>query len=126
RHPFPGPGLAVRILGEVTAERCAVLRRIDAVFIEEIRKAGLYDAIWQAFAVLLPIHTVGVMGDARTYDQVAALRAVTSTDGMTADSFAFDHAFLARVAARIVNEVKGVNRVVYDLTSKPPGTIEWE
>lgn len=126
RHPFPGPGLAVRIIGEVTAERCALLRRADAIFIEEIRKAGLYDAIWQAFAVLLPIHTVGVMGDARTYDQVAALRAVTSTDGMTADSFAFDPALLGRIAARIVNEVKGLNRVVYDLTSKPPGTIEWE
>ncbi|MCU0895498.1 MAG: glutamine-hydrolyzing GMP synthase, partial [Rhodospirillales bacterium] len=117
RHPFPGPGLAVRIIGEVTAERCALLRRADAIFIEEIRKAGLYDAIWQAFAVLLPIHTVGVMGDARTYDQVAALRAVTSTDGMTADSFAFDPAVLARIASRIVNEVKGLNRVVYDLTS---------
>ncbi len=126
RHPFPGPGLAVRILGEVTAARCAVLRRVDAIFLEEIRAAGLYDVIWQAFAVLLPLHTVGVMGDSRTYDQVAALRAVTSSDGMTADSFAFDHAFLARVASRIVNEVQGVSRVVYDLTSKPPGTIEWE
>ncbi|MDG4603002.1 MAG: glutamine-hydrolyzing GMP synthase [Defluviicoccus sp.] len=126
RHPFPGPGLAVRILGEVTAERCALLRRADAIFIEEIRLNGLYDAIWQAFAVLLPVRTVGVMGDARTYDAVVALRAVTSTDGMTAETFAFDHAFLARVANRIVNEVKGVNRVVYDLTSKPPGTIEWE
>jgi GMP synthase (glutamine-hydrolysing) len=126
RHPFPGPGLAVRILGEVTRERCAVLRRVDAIYLEEIRAAGLYDAIWQAFAVLLPVHTVGVMGDSRTYDQVAALRAVNSTDGMTADSYAFDHTFLAHVAARIVNEVKGVSRVVYDLTSKPPGTIEWE
>ena len=126
RHPFPGPGLAVRILGEVTAARCALLRQADAIFIEEIRLNGLYDAIWQAFAVLLPVRTVGVMGDARTYDAVVALRAVTSTDGMTAETFAFDHAFLSRVASRIVNEVKGVNRVVYDLTSKPPGTIEWE
>jgi GMP synthase (glutamine-hydrolysing) len=126
RHPFPGPGLAVRILGEVTAGRCNLLRKADRIFIEEIRLAGLYDAIWQAFAVLLPVRTVGVMGDARTYDAVVALRAVTSTDGMTADSFAFDHAFLARVASRIVNEVAGVNRVVYDVTSKPPGTIEWE
>ncbi|MBL8658759.1 MAG: glutamine-hydrolyzing GMP synthase [Rhodospirillales bacterium] len=126
RHPFPGPGLAVRILGEVTAARCAILRHVDAIFLDEIRAAGLYDEIWQALAVLLPLHTVGVMGDSRTYDQVAALRAVTSTDGMTADSFAFDHAFLARVASRIVNEVHGVSRVVYDLTSKPPGTIEWE
>ena len=118
--PRPGPRGAHPGRGHARAlRRCS--RRIDAIFIEEIRKAGLYDAIWQAFAVLLPIHTVGVMGDARTYDQVAALRAVTSTDGMTADSFAFDHTFLARVAARIVNEVKGVNRVVYDLTSKPPG-----
>jgi GMP synthase (glutamine-hydrolysing) len=126
RHPFPGPGLAVRILGEVSRARCDLLRRADAVFIEEIRLAGLYDAIWQAFAVLLPVRTVGVMGDARTYDAVVALRAVTSTDGMTADAFPFDHGFLARVGSRIVNEVPGVNRVVYDVTSKPPGTIEWE
>jgi GMP synthase (glutamine-hydrolysing) len=126
RHPFPGPGLAVRILGEVTAERCDLLRRADAIFLEEIRLAGLYEAIWQAFAVLLPVRTVGVMGDARTYDAVVALRAVTSTDGMTADAFPFDHGFLARVAGRIVNEVRGINRVVYDVTSKPPGTIEWE
>jgi GMP synthase (glutamine-hydrolysing) len=126
RHPFPGPGLAVRILGEVTQEKAELLRKVDAIFIEEIRFAGLYDAIWQAFAVLLPVRTVGVMGDGRTYDSVVALRAVTSTDGMTADSFAFDHGFLARVASRIVNEVRGVNRVVYDVTSKPPGTIEWE
>ena len=124
--PFPGPGLAVRILGEVTGERCEVLRRADAIYLEEIRLAGLYDAIWQAFAVLLPVNTVGVMGDARTYDAVCALRAVTSTDGMTADTFPFDHAFLARVASRIVNEVRGINRVTYDVTSKPPGTIEWE
>jgi GMP synthase (glutamine-hydrolysing) len=126
RHPFPGPGLAIRIPGEVTRERCDILRKADAIYLEEIRNAGLYDAIWQAFAVLLPVRTVGVMGDARTYDHVCGLRAVTSTDGMTADAFAFDPAFLGRVATRIVNEVKGINRVVYDCTSKPPGTIEWE
>ncbi len=126
RHPFPGPGLAIRIPGEVTKERCDILRKADAVYLEEIRAAGLYDAIWQAFAVLLPVRTVGVMGDYRTYDHVLALRAVTSTDGMTADIYPFDAAFLSRVATRIVNEVKGVNRVVYDYTSKPPGTIEWE
>ncbi|MBV1918875.1 MAG: glutamine-hydrolyzing GMP synthase [Sphingomonadaceae bacterium] len=126
RHPFPGPGLAIRIPGEVTRERCDVLRRADAIYLEEIRNAGLYDAIWQAFAVLLPVKTVGVMGDARTYDNVCALRAVTSTDGMTADIYPFDAAFLSQVATRIINEVKGINRVVYDYTSKPPGTIEWE
>ena len=126
RHPFPGPGLAIRIPGEVTAEACETLRQADAIFLEEIRAAGLYDAIWQAFAVLLPVKSVGVMGDARSYEYVCALRAVTSTDGMTADSYAFDHAFLARVATRIVNQVRGINRVVYDVTSKPPGTIEWE
>jgi GMP synthase (glutamine-hydrolysing) len=126
RHPFPGPGLAIRIPGEVTRERCDILRKADAVYLEEIRAAGLYDAIWQAFAVLLPVRTVGVMGDARTYDHVCGLRAVTSTDGMTADVYPFDPAFLSRVATRIVNEVKGINRVVYDYTSKPPGTIEWE
>jgi GMP synthase (glutamine-hydrolysing) len=126
RHPFPGPGLAIRIPGEVTKERCDVLRRADAIYLEEIRAAGLYDAIWQAFAVLLPVKTVGVMGDARTYDNVCGLRAVTSTDGMTADVYPFDSAFLSRVATRIINEVKGINRVVYDYTSKPPGTIEWE
>ena len=126
RHPFPGPGLAIRIPGAVTAEKCELLRRADAVYLEEIRKAGLYDAIWQAFAVLLPVKTVGVMGDARSYDYVCALRAVTSTDGMTADSYPFDHAFLAATATRIINEVRGINRVVYDVTSKPPGTIEWE
>ena len=126
RHPFPGPGLAIRIPGEVSRERCDVLRKADAIYLEEIRAAGLYDAIWQAFAVLLPVRTVGVMGDYRTYDHVCALRAVTSTDGMTADVYPFDAAFLSRVATRIVNEVKGINRVVYDYTSKPPGTIEWE
>ena len=126
RHPFPGPGLAIRIPGEVTRERCDILRKADAIYLDEIRRAGLYDAIWQAFAVLLPVKTVGVMGDHRTYDSVCALRAVTSTDGMTADIYPFDAAFLARVATRIVNEVAGINRVVYDYTSKPPGTIEWE
>ena len=126
RHPFPGPGLAIRIPGEVTKERCDILRKADAVYLEEIRNAGLYDAIWQAFAVLLPVKTVGVMGDYRTYDHVCALRAVTSVDGMTADIYPFDAAFLSRCATRIINEVKGINRVVYDYTSKPPGTIEWE
>ncbi len=126
RHPFPGPGLAIRIPGEVTKERCDILRKADAIYLEEIRNAGLYDAIWQAFAVLLPVKTVGVMGDGRTYDSVCGLRAVTSTDGMTADVYPFDSAFLSRVATRIVNEVRGINRVVYDYTSKPPGTIEWE
>ena len=126
RHPFPGPGLAIRIPGEVTKDKADILRKADSIYIEEIRKAGLYDSIWQAFAVLLPVQTVGVMGDARTYDNVLALRAVTSTDGMTADYFPFDHDFLGRTATRIINEVRGVNRVVYDVTSKPPGTIEWE
>ena len=126
RHPFPGPGLAIRIPGEVTKERCNILRKADAVYLDEIRSAGLYDAIWQAFAVLLPVRTVGVMGDARTYDSVCALRAVTSVDGMTADIYPFDAAFLSRCATRIINEVAGINRVVYDYTSKPPGTIEWE
>ncbi|GIX09872.1 glutamine-hydrolyzing GMP synthase [Elioraea sp.] len=126
RHPFPGPGLAIRIPGEVTRERVALLQKVDAIFLEEIRAAGLYDAIWQAFAVLLPVRTVGVMGDGRTYDQACALRAVTSTDGMTADVYPFDMGFLLRTANRIVNEVRGINRVTYDITSKPPGTIEWE
>ncbi|MHB8529259.1 MAG: glutamine-hydrolyzing GMP synthase [Caulobacteraceae bacterium] len=126
RHPFPGPGLAIRIPGAVTAEKVATLQRADAIWLEEIRAAGLYDAIWQAFAVLLPVRSVGVMGDARTYEAVLALRAVTSSDGMTADAFEFPPGFLARAATRIVNEVRGVNRVVYDVTSKPPGTIEWE
>ncbi len=126
RHPFPGPGLAIRIPGEITREKLDILRAADVVYLDEIRKAGLYDKIWQAFAVLLPVRTVGVMGDGRTYDFVCGLRAVTSTDGMTADSYPFEHAFLAKVATRIINEVKGINRVVYDVTSKPPGTIEWE
>ncbi|MBS0268607.1 MAG: glutamine-hydrolyzing GMP synthase [Proteobacteria bacterium] len=126
RHPFPGPGLAIRIPGEITREKLEILRKADAVYLDEIRRAGLYDAIWQAFAVLLPVRTVGVMGDGRTYDHVLGLRAVTSVDGMTADFYHFDMAFLGRVATRIINEVRGVNRVVYDVTSKPPGTIEWE
>jgi len=127
RHPFPGPGLAIRIPGqEITHEKLDILRRADAIYLEEIRNAGLYDAIWQAFAVLLPVRTVGVMGDSRSYDYALALRAVTSTDGMTADFYPFDMAFLGRVANRIINEVKGINRVTYDVTSKPPGTIEWE
>jgi GMP synthase (glutamine-hydrolysing) len=126
RHPFPGPGLAIRCPGEISREKLAILRLADEIYIEEIRCAGLYDAIWQAFAVLLPVKTVGVMGDFRTYDYVVGLRAVTSSDGMTADFYPFDMAFLGRVATRIINEVKGVNRVVYDVTSKPPGTIEWE
>jgi GMP synthase (glutamine-hydrolysing) len=126
RHPFPGPGLAIRCPGEITKPKLDILRLADDIFIEEIRRAGLYDDIWQAFAVILPVKTVGVMGDFRTYDFVVGLRAVTSTDGMTADFYPFDMAFLGRVATRIVNEVKGVNRVVYDVTSKPPGTIEWE
>jgi GMP synthase (glutamine-hydrolysing) len=126
RHPFPGPGLAIRCPGEITREKLDILRLADNIYIEEIRRAGLYDDIWQAFAVLLPVRTVGVMGDGRTYDFVLGLRAVTSTDGMTADFYPFDMAFIGHVATRIINEVKGVNRVVYDVTSKPPGTIEWE
>jgi len=126
RHPFPGPGLAIRIPGEITREKADTLRKADAIYLEELRTHNLYDEIWQAFAVLLPVNTVGVMGDERTYESVLALRAVTSTDGMTADYYPFEHAFLGRVATRIINEVKGVNRVVYDITSKPPGTIEWE
>jgi len=126
RHPFPGPGLAIRCPGAITKDKLDILRLADEIYIEEIRRAGLYDDIWQAFAVILPVKTVGVMGDYRTYDYVVGLRAVTSTDGMTADFYAFDMAFLGRVATRIVNEVKGVNRVIYDVTSKPPGTIEWE
>ena len=126
RHPFPGPGLAIRVLGEVTRPRLDTLREADAIYLEEIRSAGLYDHIWQAFAVLLPVHSVGVMGDYRTYENVVALRAVTSRDGMTADWFPFPHDVLARISTRIINEVEGVNRVCYDISSKPPATIEWE
>lgn len=126
RHPFPGPGLAIRIPGEVTRKKVEILQKADAIFIEEIKKAGLYDEIWQAFAVLLPVKTVGVMGDSRTYEYVCALRAVTAVDGMTADYYHFDYEFLSRVSNRIVNHVQGINRIVYDVTSKPPGTIEWE
>ena len=126
RHPFPGPGLAIRLPGGITREKLETLRNADAIYLEEIRNAGLYDAIWQAFTVLLPVQTVGVMGDARTYDYVCALRAVTSTDGMTADFYHFDMEFLGTVSNRIINEVNGINRVTYDITSKPPGTIEWE
>lgn len=126
RHPFPGPGLAIRIPGKITRQKIEILQKADAIYLDEIRTAGLYDVIWQAFAVLLPVQTVGVMGDGRTYDYVCALRAVTSTDGMTADYYHFDHEFLSAVSTRIINEVKGINRVVYDITSKPPGTIEWE
>ena len=126
RHPFPGPGLAIRIPGEITSDKLDILRKADKIYLEEIRNAGLYDDIWQAFAVLLPVRTVGVMGDSRTYDYVCALRAVTSTDGMTADYYPYSHEFLGRVSTRIINEVRGINRVVYDVTSKPPGTIEWE
>ena len=126
RHPFPGPGLAIRYPGTVSRDKLDILRQADAIYLDEIRKAGLYDVIWQAFAVLLPVSTVGVMGDGRTYESVLALRAVTSVDGMTADFYHFDMTFLADTATRIINEVRGVNRVVYDVTSKPPGTIEWE
>jgi len=126
RHPFPGPGLAIRIPGEITREKLDILRRADTIYLDEIRKAGLYDDIWQAFAVLLPVKTVGVMGDERSYEYVCALRAVTSSDGMTADSYPFSHEFLSATATRIINQVRGINRVVYDVTSKPPGTIEWE
>ena len=126
RHPFPGPGLAIRVLGQITRERLEVLREADAIYLEEIRAAGLYDAIWQAFAVLLPVQSVGVMGDARTYENVLALRAVTSRDGMTADWYPFPHDVLGRISTRIINEVRGVNRVTYDVSSKPPATIEWE
>ncbi len=126
RHPFPGPGLAIRIPGEITREKLDILRKADAIYLEEIHKNGLYDAIWQAFAVLLPVRSVGVMGDARSYDYVCALRAVTSVDGMTADYYPFSHEFLSHVSTRLINEVRGINRIVYDVTSKPPGTIEWE
>jgi GMP synthase (glutamine-hydrolysing) len=126
RHPFPGPGLGIRVLGDITREALDVLRQADAIYLDEIREAGLYDRIWQAFAVLLPIRSVGVMGDYRTYENVVALRAVTSTDGMTADWYEFPHDALGRISNRICNEVRGVNRVVYDVSSKPPATIEWE
>ncbi|MDT0684003.1 glutamine-hydrolyzing GMP synthase [Roseicyclus sp. F158] len=126
RHPFPGPGLAIRCPGEITREKLAILREADAVFIDQIRKHGLYDEIWQAFVAILPVRTVGVMGDGRTYDFACALRAVTSVDGMTADYYPFTHDFLGETATRLINEVRGINRVTYDVTSKPPGTIEWE
>ena len=126
RHPFPGPGLAIRCPGGITRDKLDILRQADAIYLDEIKKAGLYDEIWQAFAVLLPVQTVGVMGDGRTYEFVCALRAVTSVDGMTADFYHYDMNFLSRAATRIINEVKGINRIVYDVTSKPPGTIEWE
>jgi GMP synthase (glutamine-hydrolysing) len=126
RHPFPGPGLAIRVLGEVTPERVRVLQEADAIFINGLREFGLYDSVWQAFAVLLPVSSVGVMGDERTYENVLALRAVTSLDGMTADWAHLPYEFLATISNRIINQVKGVNRVVYDISSKPPATIEWE
>ena len=126
RHPFPGPGLAIRVLGAVDPVNVEALRRADAIYLEEIHAAGLYDEIWQAFAVFLPVRSVGVMGDGRTYEHVIALRAVTSTDGMTADWFQFPHDVLGRISNRIIREVPGVNRVVYDVSSKPPATIEWE
>jgi GMP synthase (glutamine-hydrolysing) len=126
RHPFPGPGLAIRCPGEITREKLEILRCADAIYIDQIRKHGLYDEIWQAFVAILPVRTVGVMGDSRTYDFACALRAVTSVDGMTADYYPFSHEFLGETATRIINEVQGINRVTYDITSKPPGTIEWE
>ena len=126
RHPFPGPGLAVRIIGEVTEEKLYLLRDADEIFINEIKEAGVYNNIWQAFAVLLPIQTVGVMGDSRTYENVLALRAVTSVDGMTADWYRFESELLAKISNKIINKVRGINRVVYDISSKPPSTIEWE
>ena len=126
RHPFPGPGLAIRIPGDITPDKIEILRKADSIYLEEIRNAGLYNEIWQAFAVLLPVKTVGVMGDQRSYEYVCALRAVTSTDGMTADYYPYSHEFLGKVSTRIINDVRGINRVVYDITSKPAGTIEWE
>jgi GMP synthase (glutamine-hydrolysing) len=126
RHPFPGPGLAVRVLGEITKEKIEILQNVDKIFIDELKLWDIYYKIWQAFAVLLPVQTVGVMGDARTYEWVVALRAVTSSDGMTADWYKFDHKFLDHVSNKIIREVSGINRVVYDISSKPPSTIEWE
>jgi GMP synthase (glutamine-hydrolysing) len=126
RHPFPGPGLAIRILSDVTKQKLDLLRKADALYLEEIREEGLYDEIWQAFAVLLPVRSVGVLGDERTYENVLGLRAVTSTDGMTADWYSFPHEVLARISTRVINQVPGINRVVYDISSKPPATIEWE
>jgi GMP synthase (glutamine-hydrolysing) len=126
RHPFPGPGLAVRVLGEITKDKLDILREADDIFITSIKEEGLYNSIWQAFTVLLPVSSVGVMGDARTYEFVLALRAVTSVDGMTADWYTFEHDFLSSVSNKIINKVRGVNRVVYDISSKPPATIEWE
>ena len=126
RHPFPGPGLAIRCPGKITRDKLEILRQADAVYIDQIRKHGLYDEIWQAFAAILPVRTVGVMGDGRTYDYACTLRAVTSVDGMTADYYPFNHEFLGETATRIINEVEGINRVTYDITSKPPGTVEWE
>ena len=126
RHPFPGPGLAIRLLGEIHKEDIKLLQEADAVYIDALKAEGIYDDIWQAFSVLLPVYSVGVQGDGRTYEKGLALRAVTSVDGMTADWFDFDHKFLKKVSNRITNKIKGINRVVYDVTSKPPGTIEWE
>jgi GMP synthase (glutamine-hydrolysing) len=126
RHPFPGPGLAIRILSDVTKQKLDLLRKADALYLEEIREAGLYDEIWQAFSVLLPVRSVGVLGDERTYENVLGLRAVTSTDGMTADWYPFPYEVLGRISSRIINQVPGINRVVYDVSSKPPATIEWE
>ena len=126
RHPFPGPGLAIRCPGEITKQKIEILRDADHIFIDQIKKFGLYNEIWQAFAAILPVKTVGVMGDKRTYEFACTLRAVTSVDGMTADYFEFDHEFLKDTSTRIINEVRGINRVTYDITSKPPGTIEWE
>lgn len=126
RHPFPGPGLGIRILGEVTQQKVELLQEADAIYVEGLKKNGLYNKIWQAGTILLPVQTVGVMGDERTYEWVVALRAVTSTDGMTADWFPFDHQFLAQISNEIINRVRGINRVVYDISSKPPATIEWE
>ena len=126
RHPFPGPGLAIRVIGKITKDRINILREADKIYIELLKKENLYQKIWQAFCVLLPVKTVGVMGDSRSYENVCAIRAITSTDGMTADSYPFNHSFLKKISSSIINQVEGINRVVYDTTSKPPGTIEWE